>query len=108
LTLLKRAPQSTTPSSIAKSLADLKRLQVLHRRIVPALTRLNLQHAGIRYYAHSVLKSEIFQLTRRTDDDRYRHLLAFIMHQFYRRHDAMIEVMVKTVQGAVNTAGRLL
>ena len=104
LTLLKRAPQSATPSAIAKSLADLKRLQVLHRRILPALQRLALGHAGIRYYAHSVLKSEIFQLTRRTDEDRYLHLLAFIMHQFYRRHDAMIEVIVKTVQGAVNTA----
>ncbi len=106
LTLLKRAPQSTTPSSIAKSLVDLKRLQVLHRRILPALQRLALGHAGIRYYAHSVLKSEIFQLTRRTDEDRYLHLLAFIMHQFYRRHDAMIEVIVKTMQGAVNTAQR--
>ena len=106
LTLLKRASQSTTPSSIARSLADLKRLQVLHRRIMPALQRLALGHAGIRYYAHSVLKSEIFQLTRRTDDDRYLHLLAFIMHQFYRRHDAMIEVIVKTMQGAVNTAQR--
>jgi TnpA family transposase len=106
LTLLKRYPQSTKPAHIARSLADLKRLQVLHRRIVPTLQRLALGHAGIRYYAQSVLKSEIFQLTRRTDDDQYLHLLAFIMHQYYRRHDAMIEIIVKTVQGAVNTAQR--
>ena len=106
LTLLKRYPQSTKPAHIARSLADLKRLHVLHRRMVPTLQQLALGHAGIRYYAHSVLKSEIFQLTRRTDEDQYLHLLAFTAYQYYRRHDAMIEIIVKTVQGAINTAQR--
>jgi hypothetical protein len=35
---------------------------------------------GIRYYAESVLRSEIFPLTRRYNPDRYLHVIAFIAH----------------------------
>ena len=106
LTLLKRCSQSTQPSQITNSLADLKCLQVLYRRVFPVMQRLALTHTGIRYYAHSVLKSEIFQMTRRTEDDRYLHLMAFIIHQYYRRHDALIDIFLKTVQRAVSATQR--
>jgi hypothetical protein len=35
-----------------------------------------LNPEGIQYYAHSVIKSEIFQVTRRDDPDRYLHVIA--------------------------------
>jgi Domain of unknown function (DUF4158) len=41
----------------------------------------------IQEYANSVLKSEIFQIARRHDEDRYLHVLAFIAHQYYRLQD---------------------
>ncbi len=36
-----------------------------------------------KYYAHSVIKSEIFQVTRRSSEDRYLHLIAFVTHQYF-------------------------
>jgi hypothetical protein len=45
------------------------------------LDALALNHEGIAYYANSVIKSEIFQLARRDQEDRYLHLVAFIAHQ---------------------------
>jgi hypothetical protein len=47
---------------------------------------------GIRYYAESVLRSEIFQPTRRDDPDPYLHVIAFIAHQFYRLQDNLVDV----------------
>jgi hypothetical protein len=41
----------------------------LYRQLGPALQALALKPGGILYYAHSVIKSEIFQLTRRDDPD---------------------------------------
>jgi hypothetical protein len=41
-------------------------VQGLYRDFLPILCALDLNHEGVRYYAHSVIKSEIFQVTRRS------------------------------------------
>jgi hypothetical protein len=38
-----------------------------------------------------VLRSEIFQIIRRNDPDRYLHLLAFVAHQYYRLQDNLVD-----------------
>jgi len=72
----------------------------------PVLTAMNLYHEGIRYYAGSVLKSEIFQLKRRADEDRYVHVIAFIAHQYYRLQDNLVDVLLSVVKSFQNTAQR--
>ena len=62
-------------------------MQDLYRDFLPILCALDLNHEGIRYYAHSVIKSEIFQMTRRSSEDRYLHLIAFVTHQYFRLQD---------------------
>ncbi|MBK9662532.1 MAG: hypothetical protein IPO71_05370 [Nitrosomonas sp.] len=54
-------------------------------------------------HANSVLKSEIFQITRRRDEDRYLHLLAFIAHQYYRLQDNLVDVLLNSIR-AIKTA----
>src|SRR5271169_3050295 len=61
---------------------------------------------GIRYYAESVLRSEIFQLTRRDDPDRYLHVIAFIAHQFYRLQDNLVDVLLTSLRSFQNGAIR--
>jgi hypothetical protein len=78
LTLLKKLSQSTKPSKIRETITDLLVVQGLYRDFLPILCALDLNHEGIRYYAHSVIKSEIFQVTRRSSEDRYLHLIALI------------------------------
>ncbi len=80
LTLLKKLSQSTRPTKVKESVADFQLLEDLYQKLNQVLSVLNLGHLGIRYYAGSVIKSEIFQLTRRTDEDRYIHVTAFIAH----------------------------
>jgi hypothetical protein len=62
-----------------------------YQRLGPMLDALALNHEGIAYYANSVIKSEIFQLARRDQEDRYLHLVAFIAHQYYRLQDNLVD-----------------
>ena len=85
---------------------DLADLAELYLKLKPVLQAMNLTHEGIRYYAGSVIKSQIFQLNQRSDEDRYVHVIAFIAHQYYRLHDNLIDVFLKVVQSLQNTSQR--
>ena len=106
LTLLKNLSQSTKPTKIRERVTDLTVVRELHTRLSSVLTALALPPDGIRYYAHSVLKSEIFQIARRADEDRYLHVVAFITHQYYRLQDNLVDVLLTAVQSYQNSAQR--
>jgi hypothetical protein len=74
--------------------ADLDLVRGLYHQLSPALQAIALKPGGIQYHAHSVIRSEIFQLTRRGDPERYLHLLAFIAHQYYRLQDKLVDVLL--------------
>ncbi len=106
LTLLKKISQSTKPSKIKATLDDWQTLRMLHDDLEPVISALDLTHDGVRYYAHLVLKSQIFQVARRADDDRHLHLVCFIAHQFYRLQDTLTDILLKVVQTTLNAGKR--
>jgi hypothetical protein len=56
----------------------------IHDQLLDLLPAVGLGRDGVNYYANSVIRSEIFQLTRRADPDRYLHVITFIARQYYR------------------------
>jgi TnpA family transposase len=104
LTLLKRPYQSTQPSKIKANLADLQTLLTLYLDLQPVVTALALNQEGIRYYAYSVIKSRVAQVSRRDDEDRYLYLIAFVVYQTFKLNDTLIDTLLSAVQTAVNTA----
>ena len=93
LTLLKRFSQSTRPSRIKTNVEDLLTLRELYHQIDTVADALDLTQEGVRYYATSVLKSAVFQIARRAEEDRYLHLVCFVTHQFFRLQDlALIDL----------------
>jgi hypothetical protein len=94
LTLLKRPFQSTTPSKIRANLADLDTLQSLYLDLRPVVERLNLSCEHIRYYAYSVIKAQIPQVSRRADEDRFLHLIAFVVYQTFKLNDTLIDTLL--------------
>ena len=54
----------------------------------------------------NAIKSEIFQVTRRSSEDRYLHLIAFITHQYFRLQDNLLDVLLNVLQTYLNTAQR--
>jgi hypothetical protein len=56
----------------------------------------------LRYYAYSVVKAQIHQVSRRAKEDRYLHLIAFIVYQTLKLQDMLIDVLLLSVQSAIN------
>ncbi len=106
LTLLKKFYHSTKPAKIKANISDLQLLRGLHREIEPMIVALGLSDEGLRYYATSVIKAEIFQVSRRAAQDRYLHLIAFIAYQTFKLHDLLIDAFLQSVQSTLNTTGR--
>ena len=106
LTLLKRLSQSTSPSRIKEAVADFAILSELHHQLGDILVQLDLGTAGIRYFAGGVLRSEIFQMRRRDQNDRYIHAAAFVAHQFYRCQDNMVDLWLSVMASFKTAAAR--
>jgi len=106
LTLLKTIAQSTQPATIAATLDDWHTLQLLHTAFSPIMAALDLPPDGLRYYANAVLKSQVFQVARRVDEDRHLPLLCFIAHPFYRLQATPVDILLTVVQTALNAGQR--
>jgi TnpA family transposase len=106
LTLLKRFSQSTKPAKIRANVEDLRILRPLYHEVEAVVHALDLTPEGVRYYANAVLKSRIFQVSRRADDDRHLHLVCFIAHQFLRLHDVLIDILLLAVQSTLHACER--
>ena len=97
LTLLKRLSQSTKPAKVREYIADFHTIEELHKKLAPILDGLKLGAVGTRYYAGSVIKSQIFQLQQRAKLDRYIHVCAFVAHQYYRMQDNLVDIFLNVM-----------
>ena len=68
----KKTSQSMQPRKIAETAADFKAIPDMCRQIAPVLNVVNIDLAGIRFFAGAARRSETFQLRRRSGADRHR------------------------------------
>lgn len=104
ITFLKKPFQSTKPSKIKVNLTDLETLLAFYLDLRPIIDLLALRYECIRHYAHSVIKFQIPQVSRRATGDRYLHLIAFIVFQTYKLNDTLIDTLLFAVQSSLNIA----
>jgi hypothetical protein len=81
-------------------------LSGLYRQLEGILDILDLGHGGIRYFSGSVMKSEIFQIQRREENDRYIHAAAFVAHQFIRTQDNLADLFLSVMATFQASASR--
>ena len=102
LTFLKRLNQSIKPSKISSFIDDYSYLKDLYKMLEKAIQSLNLSNPIIEYYGISVLKSQIFQLSRRKDVRRYLYLFCFIVFQYRNYQDTLVDIFLKSVKNIEN------
>src|ERR1035437_4251700 len=105
LTLLKKSNQSLKPQKIKENIEDLKLLKAIFDEIKPIISHLSLTPEIIKYYAFIVIKSQIFQISKR-EENKYLLLIAFVIHQYYRLNDTLIEILIQSVQSSINVSTR--
>ena len=106
LTLLKKISQSSKPTKVKERIEDLNFISDLYSKVEPILEATGLRHEGIKYFAGSVLKSQIFQLNQRSSEDRYVHVICFIAHQYFRLQDNLVDVLLSVVRTFQNSVQR--
>jgi hypothetical protein len=102
LTLFKKFYQSTKPAKVKANTQDLATLRTLFYSLESLIQALAFTHDGVEYYAQSVVKFQVFQMLRRSDEDRYLHLIAFIAHQYFKLQDGLVDTLVQVVQRATS------
>jgi len=100
LTLLKKLSQSTKPSWVKETVADFETLLELYHKLNRTLSALDLGYAG------SVIRSRMFQLQQRSENDRYIHATAFIAHQFFRIQDNLVDLFLSVMATFQSTTTR--
>lgn len=103
VTRLKNPSQSVTPAKIKDNVTDMRELLDYYLKISPILTKLELNHECLRFYATSFIKSQIHQVLRRKESSRYLHLIDFIACQTLKVQDMLIDTLLLAVQSAKNT-----
>lgn len=105
LIALKAFYQSVKPKEIKFNTQDFEKLQKMHDKLQPLIQNLPINARGIEYFATIVIKSDIFRIKRREEKDRYLHLIAFIMYQYAKLHDTLVEILLKSV-GSFNSSSK--
>ena len=103
ITLLKKLSQSTRPTKVKESIADFQCIHELYHRLSGLINTLGMEQSAIRYYAGSVMKSQIFQMQQRKSADRYIHATAFVAHQYYRMQDNLVDVFLNVMTSFATT-----
>jgi hypothetical protein len=106
LTQLKRLSQSTKPAKVRARLEEFQYIQEQYQLVAPLLPQLNLPQAGIIYYATIALKLDSFDLARRSEQERFLHLLAFIVHHYCRLQDNLVDVFLNVLNSILNSVRR--
>jgi len=101
--------QSTKPKAIQASLNVFDQIKSYFDSIEGTLNTLNLHDDCARYYATWIRKAKLSQLQQFPDKyNLYLQLVAFIKHQVYCRDDYFVDILLKSVQTAKNSAAHKL
>ena len=101
---LKQPFHSLKASHIKANLNDWQFLQAIYQTISPVVAKLDLCPEAARFYAQTVLKTNLFHTARRRDEARYLHLTAFVVFQTFRLQDLLVDALLQSVQASVNSA----
>ncbi len=109
ITRLKQINQSLRPSDIQENVKTFIQIKHYFDEFKLIYNELDLSDQATEYFAIWVQKAESFQISSVSDKyNLYLHLLAYIKHQYFSRQDTLIDIFLKSVQSALNTARKQL
>jgi TnpA family transposase/Arc/MetJ-type ribon-helix-helix transcriptional regulator len=108
LTTLKRFNQSNKPGKIQKNLVALASLKSLFTKLEPADRQIDFTNEGIKYYASLTIKQELFQLARRDQNERLIYFYCFIISQYQKLQDLLVDTIYYTVYSYQNQAKKAM
>jgi TnpA family transposase len=109
ITRLKQINQSLRPMDIQENVEAFKTFKTLFFEFQSIFNELNLSDQATEYFSTWVQKSKIFQLYQFNNKNKiYLYLLCYIKHNFYFRHDVLIDIFLKSVNSVGHSAHKKL
>ena len=109
ITALKKINQSLRPNQIKESLRITEIFRDLFMAHLGTFNALPLSDQATEYYATWFYKADYQQLNQFSNRSKaYLHLLAFIKHQYYKRQDTLVDMLLKSVTSIKHTASNKL
>lgn len=101
ITNLKNINQSVKPGEIQKNIEVFDMVKGYHFGFKALTHNLQLTDQATEYFATWVQKAQTFQLASFSNPHKaYLHMLAYLKHQFYLRHDTLIDIFLKSTLAA--------
>ncbi len=102
---LKKINQSLRPMDIKETLNGFQIFKDYFDTFQSILDDLNISDQLTEHTATWVQKATSFQLNQFPDKNKtYLYLLCYIKHQFYIRHDLLVDILLKSTQNALNNS----
>ncbi len=105
LTVVKSFNHSTRPKAIRDNINELKTIRNIYDSLIDLIKILPLNNKGIEYFATTVIKSDVFRVKRKSRNDKYLHLITFIIYQYSIMHDALMDIFLKAM-GSFNSSSK--
>jgi|GEM_PF-962536 len=105
LTAIKSFNHSVRPKAIRENVYELNKVREIYNCLLPLIQKLPLSFKGIEYFATTVMKSDIFRMKRKSDNDKYLHLITFVIYQYSIMHDALMDIFLKAI-GSFNSSSK--
>lgn len=102
LTRLKNPNETVRLRDIRENFKAYLYFKNLYFQIQNLVLQLDLSIEMIEYHAQFVIKSRIFQISRR--ENKYLMLLCFIIYQYYFLGDLLMEILISTTKEIENSA----
>jgi hypothetical protein len=104
ITIIKKINQSLRPADIQENINTFKIFKDYFFEFKSIIDELRMADHATEYFATWVQKSTAFQLSQFTNKNKlYLHLLGYIKHQFYFRHDILIDIFLKSTKSSINS-----
>lgn len=104
LTQLRKSKEVMKPNAIRANIKDYKSLKQYYNQAKHLLPLLDISDEMVQYYAQFVLRSQVFQVSRR--ENKYLMLLCFIVYQYRFLGDILVDTFLRATQQFENAAKR--
>ncbi len=101
LTILKNPLEKTKLKAIRKNTANHEKIKKIYHQIEPIVLQLDLSSEMIEYYAQFVIRSQVFQVSRR--ENRYLLVVCFIIFQYYHFCDLLCSTLLSASKETENS-----
>ena len=109
ISLLKKLSHSLDTSEIKATVESFVEIKSYFFEFSAIISELNLSDQATEYFATWFQKSTTLQIRSIANKFKlFLYLLCYIKHQYYTRNDFLVDILLKSVQGSINSAHKQL